>query len=78
VKIANSRSRTASPTSTPPAPTATQGVHENPRPLRRHGKALDPKRVEQAVKLSTEKYCSASIMLAKTAVITHDFEVIES
>ena len=42
------------------------------------GKGLDPKRVEQAVKLSAEKYCSASIMLGKTAEITHDFELIES
>ena len=41
------------------------------------GKGLDPKRVEQAVKLSAEKYCSASIMLGKTAVITHDFEMME-
>jgi putative redox protein len=41
------------------------------------GKGLDPKRVEQAVKLSAEKYCSASIMLGKTAEITHDFEVVE-
>ena len=42
------------------------------------GKALDPKRVEQAVKLSAEKYCSASIMLGKVADITHDFEVLEA
>ena len=42
------------------------------------GKALDPKRVEQAVKLSAEKYCSASIMLGKVAEITHDFEVLET
>ena len=42
------------------------------------GFALDPKRVEQAVKLSAEKYCSASIMLGKAAEITHDFEVIEA
>lgn len=41
------------------------------------GKSLDAKRVEQAVKLSAEKYCSASIMLGKTAEITHDFEVVE-
>lgn len=41
------------------------------------GRSLDPKRVEQAVKLSADKYCSASIMLGKTAEITHDFEVIE-
>lgn len=42
------------------------------------GKALDPKRIEQAVKLSAEKYCSASIMLGKVAEITHDFEVVEA
>ncbi|HUX31894.1 MAG TPA: OsmC family protein [Thiobacillus sp.] len=42
------------------------------------GKALDPKRVEQAVHLSAEKYCSASIMLGKTAVMTHDFEIQEA
>ncbi|MCA1978068.1 MAG: OsmC family protein [Thiobacillus sp.] len=41
------------------------------------GKSLDPKRVEQAVKLSAEKYCSASIMLGKMAEITHDFEIVE-
>lgn len=41
------------------------------------GRLLDPKRVEQALKLSAEKYCSASIMLAKTAEITHDFEIVE-
>ncbi|MDP2030450.1 MAG: OsmC family protein [Thiobacillus sp.] len=42
------------------------------------GKSLDPKRVEQAVQLSADKYCSASIMLGKVAVITHDFEIVES
>lgn len=41
------------------------------------GKALDPKRVEHAVHLSAEKYCSASIMLGKVATITHDFVVVE-
>ncbi|HQT00341.1 MAG: peroxiredoxin [Hydrogenophilales bacterium 16-64-46] len=41
------------------------------------GKSLDPKRVEQAVKLSAEKYCSASIMLGKTAELTHDFSIRE-
>lgn len=39
------------------------------------GTALDARRVEQAVRLSAEKYCSASIMLGKTAVVTHDFEI---
>jgi putative redox protein len=42
------------------------------------GKGLDPKRVEQAVTLSSEKYCSASIMLGKVAEVTHDFEIQEA
>jgi putative redox protein len=42
------------------------------------GRGLDPKRVERAIELSAQKYCSASIMLGKTAEITHDFEIIES
>lgn len=33
--------------------------------------------VESAIKLSHQKYCSASIMLAKTAEITHDYEIID-
>ncbi len=41
------------------------------------GKALKREAVERAVSLSAEKYCSASIMLGKTAEVTHDFEVIE-
>ena len=41
------------------------------------GKKLNPSKVEKAIKLSAEKYCSASIMFGKTAVITHDFEIIE-
>ena len=41
------------------------------------GKQLNPSKVDKAIKLSAEKYCSASIMLGKTAVITHDFEIIE-
>jgi putative redox protein len=42
------------------------------------GRGVDPARVRRAIELSVEKYCSASAMLAKTAVITHDFEVIDS
>lgn len=42
------------------------------------GKGLKPAQVERAVQLSAEKYCSASIMLAKTAAITHDFEIREA
>lgn len=41
------------------------------------GRGLTEKAVERAVKLSAEKYCSASIMLAETAQITHDFELVE-
>ncbi len=41
------------------------------------GKGLSEKAVARAVQLSAEKYCSASIMLAKTAEITHDFELVE-
>jgi putative redox protein len=41
------------------------------------GKDLDAKKVDKAITLSAEKYCSASIMLGETATITHDFEVIE-
>ena len=42
------------------------------------GRNLKPEAVERAIKLSAEKYCSASIMLGKTAEITHDFEVVEA
>jgi putative redox protein len=41
------------------------------------GRALKRNLVEQAIRLSHEKYCSASIMLGKTAEITKDFEIVE-
>lgn len=41
------------------------------------GRALKRNLVEQAIRLSHEKYCSASIMLAKTAEMTKDFEIVE-
>ena len=41
------------------------------------GKNLNPSQVERAIRLSAEKYCSASIMLGKTAVLTHDYEIVE-
>ncbi len=41
------------------------------------GKNIDSKKVDKAITLSAEKYCSASIMLGKTTKITHDFEVNE-
>jgi putative redox protein len=39
------------------------------------GKELSDKQVERAIRLSAEKFCSASIMLGATAQITHDFEI---
>jgi putative redox protein len=41
------------------------------------GRNLKPNAVENAINLSHDKYCSASIMLAKTAEITHSFEIID-
>jgi len=42
------------------------------------GAGLTEKAVGRAVELSAEKYCSASLMLGKTAEITHDFEIREA
>ena len=42
------------------------------------GKAITPAAVERAVAMSHDKYCSATIMLAKTAEVTTSFEVLEA
>lgn len=42
------------------------------------GRGLNPAQVERAIRLSKEKYCSATIMLAKTAEVTADFEIREA
>lgn len=42
------------------------------------GRSVSAEKVERAIKLSAEKYCSASIMLAQMAEVTHDFELIEA
>ena len=42
------------------------------------GSGLKPSLVENAVRLSRDKYCSASRMLEKTAAITADFEIVEA
>ena len=42
------------------------------------GRGLNADKVERAISLSADKYCSASAMMAKTADVTHDFEVVES
>lgn len=39
------------------------------------GRNLSAKQVARALQLSADKYCSASIMLSKTAAITHDFSI---
>ena len=41
------------------------------------GRGLDARQVERAVKLSKEKYCSATIMLAHSATITHELRIVE-
>jgi putative redox protein len=41
------------------------------------GSGLDPKQVERAVKLSKEKYCSATIMLARTAEVTYEIVMVD-
>jgi len=39
------------------------------------GNELSETKVARAIELSAEKYCSASIMLGKTAVVTHDYKI---
>ena len=42
------------------------------------GQGLDPRQVERAVTLSKEKYCSATIMLARTAEITTEIAIVDA
>ena len=42
------------------------------------GSGLDPKKVERAVNMTAEKYCSVSLMLSAAVEISHDFEIIET
>jgi putative redox protein len=42
------------------------------------GRNLKPDSVERAIKLSLDKYCSATIMLSKTAQIEHTWEIVEA
>ena len=42
------------------------------------GKGIPPAAVERAIAMSHDKYCSASIMLGKTAEITTGYEVLEA
>jgi putative redox protein len=42
------------------------------------GRGLSDKHVRRAVQLSSEKYCSASIMIGQVAEVTHDYEIVEA
>lgn len=42
------------------------------------GKAIPAGAVERAIAMSHDKYCSATIMLAKTALITTSFELVDA
>ena len=42
------------------------------------GTDLNAAKVGRAIKLSADTYCSATAMLAKTAHVTHDFEIVEN
>ena len=42
------------------------------------GEQLDSRRVDRAISLSAQKYCSATKMLDSVAQITHDFEILSS
>jgi putative redox protein len=46
--------------------------------FRVRGRGLKRNLVEQAIRLSHEKYCSATAMLVKTAEVTRDFEIMEA
>lgn len=59
----------------PVEPKVFTGIHFRYRVA---GRGLDPRQVERAVKLSKEKYCSATIMLAKTAAITYEVEIVDA
>lgn len=54
-------------------PSVFTGIHVHFKVI---GRQLNENQVERAIKLSAEKYCSASIMLGKTAKITHSFEIL--
>ncbi len=42
------------------------------------GRSLRESAVARAIELAADKYCSASVMIGKTAKITHDFEIVEA
>ncbi len=42
------------------------------------GRDLKPAQIERAINLSSDKYCSATIMLQASVAITHDYEIVET
>src|SRR2546422_504094 len=64
------------PLNSQPAGNDPQGFTQNHMHFVIRGKDLKPSMVESAIKLSHSKYCSASIMLGKTAQISHDYEIL--
>lgn len=59
------------------APEPPQVFTEIAVEYRVRGRNISPKAVEDAIRLSEEKYCSASIMLGKTARITTSYRIEE-
>ena len=58
----------------PADPKVFTKIHLN---FKLRGRGLKPQAVERAITLSAEKYCSASIMLGKTAKLTHSWTIEE-
>ena len=52
-----------------------EGLHAHPHALRVSGRGVPAAAVERAIALSHERYCSATIMLGKTAAVTTSFEL---
>lgn len=66
---------TAEATRAEEVPAVFETIHLS---FRLQGQNLDVRKVERAITLSAEKYCSASLMLQRAGVrVTHDFEIVE-
>lgn len=55
------------------SPKVFTGIHLH---YKFRGENLQANKIERAINLSTEKYCSATVMLAKTAKVTHSYEIL--
>jgi putative redox protein len=58
--------------------TGSEGVYPHHMHFVVNGRGLAAEKVERAISLSVEKYCSASAMIAKPATITHGFDVVDT